>query len=110
MNRNCRRGRYRDLVKGEREILIVDWDNDLALQQLYKELVVELGRRGTLSGQDKFKLLTDIYQLVKARVKPDDTRWHTYRNKTVLVGVAVTEGGACRHMGIIMATLMERFL
>jgi hypothetical protein len=93
----------------DREHLIVDWEHDKALQDLFERIVrrLALDRIETLTSGDEEVLRSVIFEEIKKWVPQNPDKWAPYINQKVLVGVAIENGGACLHMGLIAAAILE---
>ncbi|MFH1508212.1 MAG: hypothetical protein ABIG46_07310, partial [Candidatus Omnitrophota bacterium] len=104
---------------GNREIIVVNFERDRALQEFYRDIKSRFEdriRTDGLSGEDKGRLVKGIYDAVIEQIKYDDVAIERlaqeYKGKEVLIGnAAIIPGkGVCRHQGIISAAILERFI
>ena len=98
--------------RDSREIITVDWEKDTVLQNIYANVTRRLDRGK--SGKDtlpfKLDFLETVYDAVYAAIKYDGNAFRNKAGQEILIGDSIEENGVCRHMGILVAALLEKMI
>ncbi|MDD3375317.1 MAG: FHA domain-containing protein [Candidatus Omnitrophica bacterium] len=95
-----------------REVIKVDWENDEILNQIYKNAISHLDK--SKADQDtllyKLDYLESVYDAVDAAIRYDEYAFSDKAGEEVLIGETLEKGGVCRHMGILVASVLEKMI
>lgn len=97
------------------ETVLVDINRDRNLQKVFLGVISQLEQQyGTKpiawTGSQKGDLLQRIFLAIRNAVNFDvNVQQHTSGN-TILLGDTIQTGGVCRHMGLIVALVIEKFI
>ncbi len=96
-----------------REIIVVDWDRDLKLRKLYKDILKKANiteQDKELSGTKKGGLLYRIFGAVRDAIEDNEFVESHKAGNVILVGDTIKTGGVCRHKGPVTAAIIERMI
>ncbi|MBU4311410.1 MAG: hypothetical protein KJ706_01670, partial [Candidatus Omnitrophica bacterium] len=96
-----------------RETIVVDWEKDVKLRKLYEDILKGASiteQDMELLGTKKGGLLYRVFETVKRTIEyKNDVEGHEEGN-VILLGDTIETGGSCRHVGLMMAVILERMI
>jgi hypothetical protein len=102
--------------EGNREIISVNFKEDINLSKMFNRIRESIQSMypqydlTRLPGEIRGQLLKLIFDEISDKVKYKDMLPQHEAGNLILVGDTIETGGVCRHMGILAAAIIERFI